>query len=383
MKETGSLAMYRAITLLIVASPCALILSVPTAALSGLARAARAGILIKGGARLEDLSRVKALVVDKTGTLTTGEMVLHKVCPLRGFTEAEALAAAGALEQSASHPLARAVLACAKERRIAVPAASEVRNVPGVGIHGKLNGEPVFVGRPGAPLYEVPPADGEALRAGAGELRAAGFSVAAVHHGGRLGLLAFRDTTRPEAAAMVRELRRVGLKEVRMLTGDSEEVALAVSKEVGLDGHHAGLLPEEKVAAIRALAAAGVPVAMVGDGVNDAPALKAATVGIAMGAIGSNAAMEAADVILLKDDISKLPFLFALARAARRTMLFNITFASLVIVVLASATVFRGVPLSQAVIGHEGSTLLVVASSLRLLFFRGPRSPATTPAARR
>ncbi len=371
--ETGQVSSYRAITLLIVTSPCALILSVPTAALSALARAARAGILIKGGARLEDLSRVEVLVIDKTGTLTTGEVELHEVRPLRGFTEDGVLAAASALERSASHPLARPVLDRARERRIAIPAASEVRNIPGVGLQGKIEGEAVFVGRPGAPLADLPPADEEAMRAGSGELRAAGYSVAAVHHGGRLGLLAFRDTTRPGAAAMVRDLRRAGLERVLMLTGDSEEAARAVSSELGLDGHHAGLLPEDKVAVVRRLAASGTPVAMVGDGVNDAPALKAATVGIAMGAIGSNAAMEAADVVLLKDDIAKLPFLFALARAARRTMTFNIAFASLVILVLAVTTMVRGVPLSLGVIGHEGSTLLVVAASLRLLFFRGPR----------
>ena len=371
--NTGADSFYRAITLLIVTSPCALILSVPTAALSALARAAREGILIKGGAKLEDLARVEVLVIDKTGTLTTGDVKLHEVRPLRGFTEEGVLAAACALERSASHPLAQPVLARAEERKIPIPLASEVRNIPGVGLRGVLGGESVFVGRPGAPLVEVLPADEEALRRGAGELRAAGFSVAAVHHGERLGLLAFRDTTRPEAAGMVRELRRAGLRQVLMLTGDSDETARAVSAEVGLDGHHAGLLPEDKVTVVRELVAGGKPVAMVGDGVNDAPALKAATVGIAMGAMGSNAAMEAADVVLLKDDIAKLPLLFALARAARRTMRFNIAFASAVIAVLAIITMVHGVPLSLGVVGHEGSTLLVVAASLRLLFFRGPR----------
>ncbi len=374
--KTPHESLYRAITLLIVCSPCALILSVPTAALSALARAARAGILIKGGARLEEMAKVRELIFDKTGTLTTGEVKLDRIQPLKGFSENSLIAAACALEQSASHPLARPVMERARELRVEITPASNVRNLPGLGFTGSINGEPAFVGRPGIPLSEIPSTDGtdgKELKAHAENLQAHGCSVAAVHHGSRLGLLAFRDTIRPEAARTVAGLRRAGIQRILLLTGDSREAAQTVTAELGLDRYYAELLPEDKVSTVKDLVTSGIPVAMVGDGVNDAPALKTSTVGIAMGAIGSNIAMEAADVILLKDDIAKLPFLFSLSRTARRTMVVNIGLSAAMILILAAGVIATGIPLSLGIIGHEGSTLLVVANSLRLLLFQGKR----------
>ena len=366
-------AFYRAMTLLIAASPCALALGTPAAVLTGIAQAARNGVLIKGGAYLEELGAIRMLALDKTGTLTKGEPEVTDVVALDGVPESEVLALAASIEQRSQHPLARAVVNAATARQIPLTTPGDVESVTGHGLRGAVGGRQVELGR--LRMFEdagvqIP----AALKDIVAKLEAAGRTTVVVREAGSpsrwLGVLGIADQPRPNAAEAVRALREVGIRRIVMLTGDNPGVAEAIARSVGIDEVRAGLLPEDKVTAIKELTAQD-KVAMVGDGVNDAPALAHATVGIAMGGAGTAAALETADVALMGDDLSRLPFAIGLSRQSRRIIKQNLAVSMGVIALLIVASVTGVVGIGPAVVVHEGSTLVVIANGLRLLRFRG------------
>ncbi|MGE5673849.1 MAG: heavy metal translocating P-type ATPase [Mycobacterium leprae] len=361
---------YRAMMLLVVASPCALVISTPAAILSAIARAARAGILFKGGVHLEQTANVTVVALDKTGTLTTGRPGVTAVVPIAGVDPRELLALAAAAESRSEHPLGAAVLRAAQERGIPYPLADSFEALAGLGLRAVVDERELYVGAPrlldrlGVPV----PSEAEAALH---ELHDTGFTSMVVVCDGRLmGLLGLADTPRPEAKAALAHLKRIGVTKIVMLTGDNRRAAQAVAGAVGVDEVWAELLPEEKLRLIGRLKEQHGGVAMVGDGVNDAPALAAATVGIAMGGIGSDVAMETADVVLMADELEKIAEAINLARKAKRTVLQNLGFALLVIVTLVSTVLWGQITLPLAVVGHEGSTILVAFNGLRLLLSR-------------
>lgn len=363
---------YTAMVLLTVASPCALVISVPAALLSAIANAARNGVLFKGGAYLEELSRIKVVAFDKTGTLTYGQPVVSDVLPCDGVTAEELLGAVARAEQPSEHPIARAIIAYAEERGIAISEPERFEAVTGMGVRAAWDGVETLVGAPrlfehaGTPIPEAMLAEFDRL---ADEGRG---SVLAARRGEQwLGLVTVMDREREDAAAQIRALRANGIERIVMLTGDNPRVAQAVARRLGVDEVHAGLMPEDKVRIVRDLGAAYGPTAMVGDGVNDAPALASATIGIAMGAAGTDAALETADVVLMRDDLGAIVYAVGLSRRAQRIVWQNIIFAFAVVVALVTLTLTVGVPLPLGVVGHEGSTILVVLNGLRLLVHRG------------
>lgn len=357
---------YRAMAVLIGASPCALAIATPSAVLAGVARAGRGGVLVKGGAALEALGGVTAMAFDKTGTLTEGRPQLTDVRPAPGVDEAELLETAVTVEREVDHPIARGVVAGGVERLGREPSerAEAVEALTGKGLRGRLGGEVVYVGK--ADRNALP----DAVRSDVAELEANGRTTFIVQRGERyLGALGVMDPPRAAAPAVMARLRRLGLSELVMLSGDRQGVADAVAQSVGLDSSRGDLMPEDKVDAVRALAANGRGVAMIGDGVNDAPALAAASVGVAMGAAGSDVALETADVALMADDLSTLPFAVGLSRRAARTIRQNVWISLAMVAFLIPAALF-GLRMGPAVVLHEGSTLLVVFNALRLLAYR-------------
>ncbi len=367
---TWSEAILRSLTVLVAASPCALAIATPASVLSGVAQAARNGVLVKGGVHLENLGVVTAMAFDKTGTLTLGRPQVTDVVPAPGVEESALLRYVAAAESRSRHPLARAVLEFAQTREVEAPVADRVEAVAGRGLVAEVAGETVTVGtmewlaRQGGPAPEP-------LARRVTELEAEGKTTIVVRLEDRyLGALALADQPRPEAAAMLARLRALGVQALVMLTGDNERVAATIARQVGLTAYDAGLLPEDKVAAVQRLKARYGNVAMVGDGVNDAPALAAATVGIAMGAGGSDAALETADVALMGDDLSRLPFAVGLSRAARAVIRQNLLVSLGVIALLLPAAVLGVASIGPAITLHEGSTLIVVFNALRLLRYR-------------
>jgi len=382
-----ALTFYRAMVLLVVASPCALVISTPASMLSAIAAGARNGILFKGGVHLENLADVKVAAFDKTGTLTEGrlqvtDLVLGRSLP-EGFDDAALLAHAAALESRSGHPIAKAILAKAQQSGITVPPCSTFLNLPGRGANAVLEGFLVWIG--GARMYQehgerIPPfLEGEKRR-----LEREGKTVLILHRelgreggigeheeeGGWLGLVAVADTVRAGVPAIVAALKRQGIVRAIMLTGDNEHVAANALAVTQLDEFHANLLPEEKVDLLHRFRRDYGPVMMIGDGVNDAPALAHASVGIAMGAAGTDVALESADIVLMGDDLDKIPFALQLSRQACRTVRWNVAFSLAVIAFLVAAVFLFGLPLPMGVLGHEGSTLLVVMNGLRLLALR-------------
>jgi len=366
--EPFSESFLRAMAVLVAASPCALAIATPSAVLAAIARAAKDGILVKGGGPLEALGTVSAIAFDKTGTLTEGKPVLTDVVPADGVDEMDLLRVTLAVEQASDHPIARAITAGVAPRfeGQALDDASDVTSVNGKGVTGVINGAEVMIGN--AALFDEVglPA---ALRERQEALETAGRTTMVVRHGDRfLGILGVMDTPRTEAKAAIEELRDLGIDTIVMLSGDNQRVANAVGSHVGIEDARGALMPADKVDAINSLATtAGV--AMVGDGVNDAPALAAANVGIAMGAAGSDVALETADIALMADRIERLPLAVGLSRRASRTIKQNLFFSLGVVAVLIPMTLM-GVGISVAVIAHEGSTIVVVANALLLLNYK-------------
>ncbi len=355
---------YRAMVALVVASPCALVISTPATILAGIAGAARHGILFKGGGHLETMGQVKAVALDKTGTLTIGRPVLTDCVPAPGRTVEELRRYAAAAERRSEHPVAEAIVkGCAG---IALPDATSVNAITGRGIEAMVEGRRVLVGSLRLMEergIEFPAETLERLS----KLEAEGRTVVLAADDRPLGLLAVADEPRPEAADVVRRLKASGVKRVVMLTGDHREAAEAIGRRLGVDEVLSGLLPEEKVFAIRDLKKRFGVVAMVGDGVNDAPALATADVGIAMGGRGTDVALETADVALMADSLSKLPDLVILGRRARSMIRQNVFISVGMMAALVTLNFFGKVQLPYGVVGHEGSTVVVVLNGLRLL----------------
>ncbi len=360
-------ALYRAITVLVAASPCAVVIATPAAMLSAITTGARAGVLFKGGAYLEQLAAVRTAVFDKTGTLTRGQPMVTDVVSLVG-DERHLLTLAGSLEQRSEHALADSVVQACRERGIDLMPPDEFEAITGRGVRGRVMGRRVRVGSEQF-MFEEGLELPDGVPAQLALLRHEGKSPILVGDHRLIGFLAVADTIRPQAVGMVRALRAMGIRRLVMLTGDHREVAEAVADQLGLDEVRAELLPEEKAQVVRAYAAEAATV-MVGDGVNDAPALATASVGVAMGAAGTDAAMETADVVLMGDVLSRLPYAIALSRAAKRVVIQSLGFALLVIAALLAAVFLFGLRLAFGVVGHEGSTVLVVLNGLRLLTFR-------------
>jgi Cd2+/Zn2+-exporting ATPase len=370
---------YRAITVMVVASPCALIISTPASILSAIGGAARRGVLFKGGVHLERTATVKLVALDKTGTLTEGKPRVtdivcgNQVVPLNGRTPAESLdllQLAAAVEARSEHPLARAIVAAAEQQQLRALDCTEFQSVSGKGAIGSVHGRRIAVGslryftEAGVSLHD-------ALARQISALQDAGKTCVLIGEKKDqqlciLGVVAVADVLREDARAVVQELRELGVERVVMVTGDNRRVAAAIARQAGLDEFHAELLPEDKVRLVKSLKALG-PVAMVGDGVNDAPALATATVGIAMGAAGTDVAMETADIVLMGDNLRNIPFAISISRRARTVIWQNLLLALLVIVALVISALGFSLPLPLGVVGHEGSTVLVCLNGLRLL----------------
>ena len=383
-------AFVRGLTLLVIACPCAFVISTPVSVVSAVTSAARNGVLIKGGDRLEAVGEVAAVAFDKTGTLTTGELEVTDVVALGGASEADVLARARALEVRSEHPIGQAIVAHADERGVADRGVRDFEALPGRGVRGTIDGHRHHLGKPA--VFEALGFDlehahvatdgGVAARAEPCEhgayldlarevvprLEAAGKTVVLVGTNDHLvGVIAIADTVRPGAADAIERLRALGVEHVVMLTGDNERTALAIADRVGIEEVSAGLLPEEKVEAIEALDERYGGVAMVGDGVNDAPALAAATVGIAMGAAGTDTAIETADVALLGDDLASLPYLFRLSRSTVRVVRQNVWSSLGVKLALAVGAPLGVVSVMTAiVVGDMGMSLGVTANAMRL-----------------
>ena len=375
---------YRAMTILVVASPCALVISTPAAFWAAIAGAARRGVLFKGGVHLEQLASVDTVALDKTGTLTTGRPGVTDVVPSpcaadsegdRQRSQLDLLQLAASLESHSEHPIARAIEQEAKEKSCGLLTVEGFQSFPGKGAEATVQGMRILVGSPRLYAERGGALDDDQTLA-IDALLSQGKTVvllAEVERGGSvrrlLGWLAVADQLREDAHVAIQRLQQLGVRRVVMLTGDNEKVAQAVAREVGISEVYAGLLPEEKLDKIKELTGQGT-VAMVGDGVNDAPALAKAHVGIAMGAAGTDVAMETADVVLMSSRLEHLVNAFALARKSRRIVTQNLGFALAVILVLVSFALFNRMPLPLGVVGHEGSTVLVCLNGLRLLGFK-------------
>ena len=359
--EATKSAFYRAMTLLVVASPCALVLSIPSAILAAIASGARRGVLFRGGAAVEKLAEVRCVALDKTGTLTTGDLAVQGLESFPPERSAELLQLAVSMERLSTHPLARAITRHGKQNNIAPIEIERFESVTGTGLRGRYRGEEVRLGR-----REWVCEAAMASTSLPGQVDEAGVSEVWISWGKALGRLVLKDDVRPEAQATLKALRAAGLKTV-VLTGDREAAARLLKDRLGLEDVRAHLSPEQKVAAIREITASGLPVAMVGDGVNDAPSLAAAHVGIAMGARGSDAALEQADLVLMHDRLENVLFAYHLSQRARTIIRQNLVISLGTVGVLTLAALFGMIPLTLGVIGHEGSTVVVVFNSLRLL----------------
>jgi len=352
----------RAVVLLVAAAPCALVISLPIAMAAGIAGAGRRGILIKGGAYLEHLGMVKTIAFDKTGTLTHGRPRVTDIMVLKGSRE-RLLACVAGLERHSEHPLARAIETHVREAGVDPAAVTAFHALTGAGVQADIDGATWYVGDPA--LFQALGLKHESLQTALGKLQSLGKTVVLVGNQdeGVVGLLALQDTLREGARGVIGRLQSMGIRTV-MLTGDNVRTARCIARQLGMDDVRAGLKPADKVAAVEELQREGV-VLMVGDGVNDAPALAAATCGVAMGAAGSDAAIEAADIALMADNLGKLEEAMVLGRQARRVSLQNIVFAITVLVVLIPAGVGGFISIAVAVLVHEASELLAVANGLR------------------
>ncbi|MAS32436.1 MAG: cadmium-translocating P-type ATPase [Anaerolineaceae bacterium] len=369
---------YLAMVLMTVASPCALVISTPAAFISAIAAAARAGVLFKGGAYIEQMAAIKAITFDKTGTLTEGKPEVTDVISCCELGENELLTVAATVEVRSEHPLAKAVVHEAEHRGLVVGEVQDFEAVTGMGVVSKVDGRVV---RLGSIKYlqernPMPPQLNEAF----GKLEAQGKTVIGVVREGQcddcgacdygrrdcdwMGIIAMADQLRPEAKSVIAGLKQAGIEQVAMLTGDNPRVAHTIAHELGIDRVYAGLLPEDKVRILKQIQDETGPVAMVGDGVNDAPALATAAVGVAMGAAGTDVALETADVVLMGDKLELIAYAIKLSKKARRVVWQNIIFSIAVIIMLIAGALFVSLPLPLGVLGHEGSTVIVVLNGL-------------------
>ncbi|MGE3537803.1 MAG: heavy metal translocating P-type ATPase [Candidatus Tectimicrobiota bacterium] len=366
---------YQALVILVIACPCALVISTPVSIVAGVTAAAKAGVLIKGGAFLEAPARVQVIAFDKTGTLTHGHPVVQEVIPLNGHTERELLACAAALEAQSTHPLARAILDKAASLGLTYTPAVDLTVLQGKGAEATIDGTHFWIGS--HRLIEELGVENAAFHEMATRLEDAGHSLVALSNSQHIcGLISVADSIRPEAPEVVRALKRLGMAQVVMLSGDNQGTAQAVAAATGVDQCWAELLPEDKVRLVEELGQRFGPVAIVGDGVNDTPAMAVAAVGIAMGAIGSDAAIETADIALMSDDLLKLPWLIQHARRTLAVIKQNILFA------LGTKLLFMGLAVAgvatlwMAIAADMGASLLVICNGLRLLHGTSPRGTA-------
>jgi|SRR5690625_220528 len=369
--EPFAASFYRAMAVLVAASPCALAIATPSAVLSGVARAGRGGVLVKGGGPLENLGTLSAIAFDKTGTLTEGRPRVTDVVAAAGAAEDELLASAVAVERLSDHPLAQAVVRFGEERGVTPAEAHDLQSITGRGVRATLDGEPVYIGKDDLFAAVGGPVLPDAVRQTVERLETEGRTTMIVRRGDRyVGVLGLMDTPREAARETINRLRELGIERMVMISGDNQRVAEAVAGAVGLDEARGDLMPDDKVETIKALSREA-KVAMVGDGVNDAPAMANATVGIAMGAAGSDVALETADVALMADDLRHLPFAVGLSRKTRGIIRQNLWMSLGMVAFLVPATIV-GLGIGPAVALHEGSTLVVVFNALRLLAYRGP-----------
>ncbi|MCU0688213.1 MAG: cation-translocating P-type ATPase, partial [Phycisphaerales bacterium] len=380
-------AAYTAIALLIVMSPCALVIATPTATLAAISRAARGGVLFKGGQAIERLSRLRAIAFDKTGTLTVGRPSVREVRAIAWSEPTHLLAVASALEAASTHPIAEAIVAEAKRSGVMPAPVSELKNVTGRGVSGWLDGAEARLGSMAHTGELIPVCLRNHVRDVLATVQHQGRIAVVCVHDQQAAVFILSDAVRPGADCLVPRLHELDVRPVVMLTGDNRLTAGRVAATLKLDEFHAELLPSDKVAQVQRLkqqarvdggtgGGSRTGVGVIGDGVNDAPALAAADVAIGIGSIGSDAALENADIVLLNDDLSAVPWAVGLARRARRTIAINLVFAIGAMVIMACAVVIGSLngwqmPLWMGVLGHEGGTLLVVAHSLLLLVHRG------------
>ncbi len=358
---------YRALIFLVVASPCALMAAIMPTLLSGIARGARAGILFKNGGQLEKIGQIKAIAFDKTGTLTTGKLEVAEIVSVVGEKSDRVLKLAAALESRSEHPIGKAITQAALQKNFQWQNASQVQAKTGLGIVGEVAGKTVKVVKTALIRQEIPHLNPEFVRINK-RLEKQGKTVVWVVEAEKvIGSIAVADAIRPEAAASIEELKQLGIEQIVLLTGDNQVTANSVAESLGIEMVYAELLPEDKLTVIRQLQRKYQNVAMVGDGINDAPALAMATVGIAMGVAGNDVALETADVILMSDRLEKISQAISLGRRANRIIKQNITFALSFIFLLLIANFTGNINMPLGVIGHEGSTVLVILSGLRLL----------------
>jgi Cd2+/Zn2+-exporting ATPase len=371
IEEPFSASFYRAMAVLVAASPCALAISTPSAVLSGVARAAKVGVLIKGGKPLEELGSLTAIAFDKTGTLTEGKPKLTGIYPLNGIEEDKLLEIVIAVEKLSDHPLAAAIVKGATEKlKRDVIAGSNVHAIQGRGIKANYNGNIVYLGN--KELFTEKknelPAD---LKTKVEDLERQGNTTMIVEQDSKfIGIVTLMDVARKSAKETLAQLRKEGIRKMIMLTGDNQKVAEAIAKEIGITDAWGNLMPEQKVAAIEKLRTDEKKVAMVGDGVNDAPAMAKSTVGIAMGAAGSDVALETADIALMADKLESLPFAIGLSKKAHGIIRQNLIISLGMVAILIPLTISGIAHIGPAVIGHEGSTLIVVFNALRLLAYK-------------
>ncbi len=373
LDETWGDSFYRSMAVLVAASPCALAISTPSAVLSGIARAARGGVLIKGGRPLEDLGGISALAFDKTGTLTEGRPKLTDVVAIaEGYGEHDVLKIAIAVERLSDHPLAKAIVRDGMQQLngTEIPEAGKLIAVQGRGVQAKLAGDVALIGNLSFFVerdQKIPLQIVERIEA----MESAGKTTMLVKLGDfYIGILGLMDTPREEAKQILEQLQHLGIHKMIMLTGDNQQVADSVAKILGLTEARGSLLPEEKVAVVKELMDQEHRLAMIGDGVNDAPAMAQSTVGIALGATGNDVALETADVALMSDTLANLPFAIGLSRRAKAIIRQNLWISLGMVALLVPATLFDWANIGIAVLFHEGSTLLVVVNSLRLLSYK-------------
>ncbi len=383
--EAFGSAFYRGMTILVAASPCAVVISTPATVLSAIANGARRGVLFKGGAYIEQAATVKVVAFDKTGTLTVGKPQVTDVLVIGELLaegkpaplEDNVLALAAAVEKRSEHPLAQAIVQAAGRRQLEIPQATTFQASTGLGVRASVDRRAILVGnRRFLRQYEqIDLASAEAHVTRLHDEGKTAVLVAEFTPGGEptgqsghvLGVIGIADVLRPDAARIIRELKTVGIEHVVMLTGDNKKVAQSIAGKAGVDEFYAGLMPDDKMAILKELSVRYGPVAMVGDGVNDAPALATANIGIAMGAAGTDVALETADIVLMADDLARIPYVIDLSRQTRKTLTQNLVFAFSIIAILVLAVFRVNLPLPLSVIGHEGSTVIVSLNGLRML----------------